>query len=670
MNQFSNYKIKQFIIAMRRLYLLLGVLPFSVASALAAAYQLSSPDGNIAVNVDVAKSLTWSVEKGGEVLVEPSAIGLEIDGLKSQLGLNSKVTKVTRRSVDDLLTAVVPTKFKEVKDNYNELSLKMAGGYSVQFRAYNNGAAYRFVLDRKGDVIVNNEIVEFNMPQNTMSYWPMDIYSNFVTPQEVSFENRSLASLNTMMKGFLPIYMTTPKGTRVVVTETDVEDYSNLFLTGDSCYTLSGEFPQVIKDVRLKPGTDRTEELLELYPYIAKIKGKRSLPWRVVMVSDNDAALLENTLPWNLSSPSVIGDTSWIKPGKISWDGWSMLNIYGVDFESGVNTPTYKYIIDFAADHGLEYILLDEGWSKGTWDIKNYKPEVNVEELVAYGKDKGVGIVLWALWNPLILDIEGTLDIYEKWGVKGIKIDFMNRSDQDMVNFYENVGKAAADRHLLVDFHGAYKPCGVQRKYPNVMTFEGVLGMEHDKDSRDINPVHNLILPFTRMMAGPMDYTPGAVNNATQEDFAINFNHPMSLGTRAQQAALFVIYESPLQMVADSPSNFKLAPEYADFIAAIPTVWDETIGIDAKIGEYLLMARRNGDKWFVGALTDWNPRDMQLKLDFLPEGEYTMTVFADGVNAHKQATDYKLYKQVVRAGEVVDFHMAPGGGYAAIIEKN
>lgn len=652
---------------MRRLYLLLGLLALPQIALFAKEYEVASPDGQIKVTVDAGKWLTWSVERGDEVLVAPSRLGLDIEGTKAQPGFDTRVKNISRRSVDEVVVAEVPLKFKEVRDYYNELTLKMAGDYSVQFRVYDNGAAYRFVLDRKGNVTVNNEIVELNMPDGTFTFWPMDSYHDFKTPQEVKFEKRTLTSLDDNMKGFLPIYMNTPKGTRVVVTEADVEDYSNLFLTADSCNTLRGEFPRVVKETKLHG--DRTEEFVELAPYIAVTKGKRSMPWRVVMVSPDDAGLLENGLAWQLSSPSVIGDASWLKPGKISWDWYSKLNIYGVDFEAGVNTPTYKYIIDFAAEKGLEYILLDEGWSVGTWDIKHYKPEVNVEELVQYGKEKGVGIVLWALWNPLYNDIESTFDIYQDWGVKGVKIDFMNRSDQDMVNFYERVGKAAAERGLLVDLHGAYKPCGVHRKYPNVMTFEGVLGMEHNKDSRDISPDHNLTLPFTRMMAGPMDYTPGAVNNKTAEDFSINFNHPMSLGTRAQQAALFVIYESPLQMVADSPSNFKLAPEYADFIAAIPTVWDETVGIDAQIAEYLLMARRNGENWYIGALTDWTPRDMEVKLDFLPGGaEYEMTIFADGKNAHIEGTDYKLSTLRVKAGDTIPFHMAPGGGYAAILK--
>ncbi|MBD5214169.1 MAG: glycoside hydrolase family 97 protein [Bacteroidales bacterium] len=652
---------------MRNFSLLSGMILLSSVALHAGSYTVVSPDGKIKATVDDSgSSLTWSVEKDGEVILKPSRISIDIQDRKKS---DARIKSVKKRSVDETLTADVPTKFREIRDHYNELTLKMAGDWGVNVRVYDNGAAYRIFLDRKGSQIISNEVVEFAMPDSTMAYWPMDHFKDFVTPQECSFEHLALSEIDPTLNGYLPIYMTTPgKATRVVVTEADVDDYTNLFVNTDSLSVLTGVFPHVIKDVRLRPGHDRTEDILELYPYIAEVKGPRTLPWRVVMIESDDRGLLENTLAWQLSSPSVIGDASWIKPGIISWDWWSMLNVYGVDFEAGVNTDTYKYIIDFAAENGIPYILLDEGWSQSTWDLKHYKPEVNVEELVRYGNERGVGLVLWGLWNPLDLDVEGILDVYRDWGVKGIKIDFMNRSDQYMVNFYDRVAKAAADRHLLVDFHGAYKPCGIQRKYPNVMTFEGVLGMEHSKDSRDINPRHNLILPFTRMMAGPMDYTPGAVRTATQEDFMINFNHPMSLGTRGHQGALFVVYESPLQMMADSPSNFKTVPDYAQFLASIPSVWDETIGIRAKIGEYLVIARRAGEDWYVAAMTDWTPRDMSVTLDFLPEGEWTMTTLADGVNAHREATDYKISTTGVKAGDTVDFHMAPGGGWTAILK--
>lgn len=665
---------------MKRISIVLGLIAVSGVASFAGSYTVVSPDKLVTIKVETGKTLTWSVMRDGETLVEPSAIGLDIDGAKVQPGVNPKVKKVTRRSVDEVLHPVVPTKFSDVRDNYNEMTLKMAGDFSVQFRAYDNGAAYRFVTSRPGDMTVNSETVEMNMPQGTVAYWPVyPMRHNYMSSQESLFEKKQLDSISASNPGYLPIYMQTPAGTRVVVTEADVDDYANLFFEGSESNSLNGVFPKIIKKKRMKTpeegwGSDRTEVVLELQPYMAVTDGSRALPWRIVMVSPDDASLLENYLAWQLSGESVVEDASWVKPGRISWDWWSNLNVYGpdVDFEAGVNTDTYKYFIDFAAKHGFEYILLDEGWSAGTLDIKHYKPAVNVEEIIDYGRKKGVGVVLWALWNPLAEDIEGTFDIYQKWGAAGVKIDFMDRSDQEMVNFYDAVGKAAADRHLVVDFHGAYKPSGMQRKYPNVLTFEGVLGNEYNKGegtgwNASVTPDHYLMIPFIRNLAGPMDFTPGAVHNVTREDYHGAFSHPVTLGTRANQAAMFVVFESPLQMICDSPSNYNNAPGYAEFLSKIPVTWDETIGLDAEIGDYLMMARRKGDKWYIAAMTDWTPRDLTLNLDFLPEGKWTMESMADGRNAHREATDHKFETKTVSTGDTLDLHLAPGGGWVAIL---
>ncbi len=666
---------------MKRITLLIGLLAVTGVASRAGSYTIVSPDKLITVNVETGNDLTWSISRDGQTLLEPSAIALDIEGAKVQPGIKPKVKKVSRSTVDRTLKAVVPTKFSNVRDNYNELILKMAGNYSVEFRVYNNGAAYRFVTNSKGVMTVNSETADFNMPDGTSAYWPYyNLRPNYMSSQESLFKPLPLDSINQSMAGYLPIYMQIPSGNRVVITEASVYDYSNLFLEGTSSDELKGVFPKLIKEKRMKTpeegwGSDRTEIILDLEPYIAKTLGKRELPWRIVMVSPDDASLLENYLAWQLSAPSVIADTSWIKPGRISWDWWSNLNIYGddVDFEAGVNTATYKKFIDFAAKYGFEYILLDEGWSAGTLDIKHYKPEVNVEELVEYGDKKGVGVVLWALWNPLALDIDGTFDIYEKWGVKGVKIDFMDRSDQEMVNFYDAVGRSAADHKLVVDFHGAYKPSGMQRKYPNILTFEGVLGNEYNKGEGNgfnaaVTPDHNLMLPFIRNLAGPMDFTPGSVLNKTREDYAGNWGHPQTLGTRAHQTAMFVVFESPLQMICDSPSNYeKLAPDYAEFLSEIPVTWDETVGIDAMIGDYLMMARRHGDKWFVAAMGDWSPRDLTLKLDFLPEGKWSMKSMSDGRNAHREATDNIIETSTVNSGDTINLHLAPGGGWVAIL---
>ena len=653
---------------MKRVLILLHIILCTCIVIQAKNYTVSSPDGKIKVTVTAGKLLSWSIDYNGERILNPSLMQMDIEGQTEQPGVNPKVIKAKTLKVNSEQTAVIPLKQRIIKDQYNQLTLTCKGNYAIVFRVYNNGAAYRFETSLKQPkVIINTETIEQNWTEGCKLYWPREKNQEYLTHCEAIFDELNISSLTNDMKGYLPIYLSTPKGTKVVIMESDLFDYPNLFLTGDRNNTLSGEFPPVVLKSALKEGADRDEVLLEKASYIAETEGTRTFPWRVLMINEDDKAVIENNLVYQLASPSVTQDTDWIKPGKISWDWWSTLNVYGVDFKAGVNTDTYKYFIDFASKYGIEYILLDEGWSAGTWNIKEPIPGLDIPELVRYGKERNVGLVLWTLWNPLDKELDEILDVYEKWGIKGIKVDFMQRSDQYMVNFYERVGKAAMDRKLLVDFHGSFKPSGLQKKYPNVMTFEGVLGLEHDKDSRDINPVHDLILPFTRMVAGPMDYTPGAVNNATAEDFYINFVHPISLGTRAHQAALYVVYESPLQMLADSPSNYYKAPEFASFISRIPTIWEDTKAITAKIGEQLVIARKNGKNWYLAGLTDWNARNIEVKLDFLEASKYKMEIFKDGVNADVYASDYKTEEVMVSKDELINITMAKGGGWAAIL---
>lgn len=653
---------------MKRLLTILHIILCTCVVTQAKNYVVSSPDGKIMVTVTNGKQLSWSIDYNGERILNPSVMKMNIKNQSEQPGMNPSVIKSKLLKVNTEQTAIIPSKQRIIKDQYNQLTLTCKGDYAVVFRVYNNGAAYRFETSLgQPQMVVNSETVELNWIDGCKAYWPREKNQEYITHCEAIFDELSLTSLTKEMKGYLPIYLSTPKGTKVIIMESDLYDYPNLFLTGDNNHTLTGEFPPVVLKSKLKEGADRDEVLVEKAPYIAATQGTRTFPWRVLMINEDDKAVIENNLVYQLASPSVAEDTDWIKPGKISWDWWSTLNVYGVDFKAGVNTDTYKYFIDFASKYGIEYVLLDEGWSAGTWNIKESIAELNIPELVQYGKERNVGLVLWTLWNPLDKDLEGILDIYEKWGIKGIKVDFMQRSDQYMVNFYERVGKAAMDRKLLVDFHGSFKPSGLQKKYPNVMTFEGVLGMEHDKDSRDINPVHDLILPFTRMAAGPMDYTPGAVGNATAEDFYINFVHPISLGTRAHQAALYIVYESPLQMLADSPSSYYAAPEFASFISRIPTTWDDTKAISAKIGEQLVIARKNGNSWYLAGLTDWNERTIEVNLDFLDTSSYKMEVFKDGCNANVYASDFKTEEVTVAKGERISIKMAKGGGWAAIL---
>ena len=653
---------------MRRFLVIISTVLAFCSVAQAKSFTLKSPSGEVRVNVYSEKTgLSWGVSYGSETLMEPSRISMTLsDG--TVIGRPIRRIKAYRTSTDKILTDLVPTKFKQVRDHYNELKLDFGNGGSVVFRAYDNGVAYRFETSLDEAIEVQNEVSEWNFASDEVVYWANEKNPDYITHCEANFQQMPISSIDKGTYSYLPVSMKTPQGTRLVITEADLFDYPNLFLRVSDVTSLCSEFPKVIDEYSMR--TDRDVTINKLAGVIARTKGTRTFPWRVMTIG-SDVSLLENTLPWQLSSSEVSGDYSWLKPGKISWEWWAMLNVYGVDFKAGVNTQTYMYYVDFAAKYGLEYILMDEGWSKSTLNIVEPKPELDLQKIIDYAESKGVGVVLWTLWTPFAQNgIEPILDVYEKWGVSGIKIDFMQMQDQNMVNFYEDIARECCKRHLLVDYHGAFKPAGLQRKYPNAMTYEGVYGMEHDKCSYDISPDHDLKLPFTRMVAGPMDYTPGAVNNATREDFAIRWYHPMSQGTRSHQAAIFVVFESPLMMLCDSPSNYYKAPDFTKFITSVPTMWEKTIAQEAVAGEYLVMSRKTLDgRWYSAALTNWNSRTLTLDTSFLEPGEWCVTIHKDGVNADVWAEDYKIETLTIKSGEKLEIVMAPGGGWAAEFKK-
>jgi alpha-glucosidase len=443
-----------------------------------------------------------------------------------------------------------------------------------------------------------------------------------------------------------------------------LEDYPGLWLRGTGGTSLAATFPPYPLKEKLQ--RDRDLHVVESADYIATTTGTRTYPWRVIGVVERDGDLLTNQIVYLLEKPSQVQDTSWIKPGKVAWDWWNANNVYGVDFKSGVNTATYKYYIDFAAKYGIPYIILDEGWYK-LGNVLDVVPEINMEELTAYAKQKNVGVILWVVWKTLDDQLEAALDQYAKWGVVGIKVDFMQRSDQPLINYFHKVSRETAKRKMLVDFHGDQKPATMTRTWPNLISTEGVRGLEWSKWSADAEPKHNVTLPFTRMFLGPMDYTPGGMLNATKNTFAPIFNRPMALGTRCHQLAMYVVFESPLQMLSDSPSNYLREPEVMDFLGPVPSVWDDTKVLDARIADYVLVARRNGHDWYVGAMTDWTPRELEVDFSFLPEGNFQMEAFQDGVNADRQASDYKIVKTQVNKATKMKIKLALGGGWAARI---
>ena len=462
----------------------------------------------------------------------------------------------------------------------------------------------------------------------------------------------------------LPAVVDVGGGNKVAIAESDVEEYPGLWLRGTGGNGLAATFPPYPLKEKLE--RDRDLQVVESADYIASTSGTRTFPWRVIGIAEKDGDLLTNQIVWLLEKPSQIQDTSWIKPGKVAWDWWNANNVYDVDFKSGVNTATYKYYVDFAAKYGIPYIILDEGWYK-LGNCLDVVPELNMEELTAYAKEKNVGIILWVVWKTLDDQLEPALDQYAKWGVKGIKVDFMQRSDQILINYYHRVSRETAKRKMLVDFHGDQKPATMTRTWPNLISTEGVRGLEWSKWSADAEPKHNVTLPFTRMFLGPMDYTPGAMLNAQKNTFAPIFNRPMGLGTRCHMLAMYVVFESPLQMLADSPSNYLREPEVMDFLGPVPSVWDETKVLDARIADYVAVARRNGHDWYVGAMTDWTPRELEIDFSFLPEGSFQMEAFQDGVNADRQASDYKMVKSQVNRTTKLKIKLAPGGGWAARI---
>lgn len=652
---------------MKHLSLLSFFFIFSI-SLCAQPFKVLSPDGSLTLTANTDKNISWSVTYNGHTTIPNVNINLETNQGK----LFDETTTVVNHTIQQhkkTLRVTVPVKSAEIEDYYNELTLYLSNGNHLVFRVYDDGLAYRFSTDFKDDVEIKNEILSIEFPAQTHCWFSAE--SSFLSHFEQLFTYQRLDTIPSGQFHALPLLASTPEKVRIWISEADQHDYPALFLATNGNYQLNAIFPKYILQSEANPkhSPDRNEIILKEADYIAKTNGKRSLPWRIYTITNDDRKLVSNQLVYQLSSPQAIDETDWIKPGKVAWDWYNANNLRKVDFKSGLNTPTYKYYIDFASKYNLEYIILDEGWSQSTTEILTSNPDINLHEIIDYGKSKGVGVILWVLWKPLLSNLEEILNTYATWGVAGIKVDFMQRADQQMVNIFEEIAKVAAKNRLIVDFHGCFKPNGLQRTYPNVLTFEGVKGNENHKWSAQITPEHNLTLPFTRMVAGPMDYTPGAMRNANRKNFAPSFERPMSLGTRCHQLAMYIIYESPLQMLCDSPSEYLNEPEIPAFLSKIPTIWDQTIILDASVSEFILSARRSGNNWYIAAMTNHFSRDLDIVLDFLPDGEYNMEIMSDGINADRHAEDYRYEVKKVNNNTKMKIHLAAGGGFAAILTK-
>jgi alpha-glucosidase len=648
------------------------IMVFSGISTLlgAKAVKLSSPDKRLTVTVSIGDKIYYSVHYDTNPIITLSTISLTLNSGKIP-GLNPGVIKTARRTINESIRPAVRQKRAIIHNHCNQLTLHFKGNYALRFRAYDDGAAYRFILKRKGTVTVESEEVNFQFSANHRIYFPTE--QKRMTHQERMYEYIPVAGISPEKFSSLPALVDTEKGPKVLLAEADVEDYPGMYLKGTNSNGLTGMFPGVaLKEAAVdlsRRGGDRNINVLQYADYIAVTSGRRSLPWRVLVIAETDARLIQNQMIFKLAKPLQLEDTSWIKPGKVAWDWWNDNNIYDVDFEAGLNTKTYKYYIDFAAKYGIPYIILDEGWYE-LGDLMKINPQINMDELMAYAGQKNVGIILWVVWKTLEDQMNEALDRFEAWGVKGIKVDFMQRDDQRIVNYYHRVAREAAKRKMLVDFHGSYTPKGLRRAYPNVITREGVMGLEHYKWKSEQGPEHEVTLPFIRMAVGPMDFTPGAMLNAREKSFAPIWQCPMSKGTRAHQLAMYVVYESPLQMLADSPTHYLKEPVCMEFLSRVPTVWDDTVVLRAKVGDYIALARRYGKEWYIGAMTDWTPREMELNLDFLEPGtSFTADIYADGINSHRNGNDFKRTTGTVKKGQVLKIHLAPGGGWAARIHN-
>ncbi len=646
-------------------------------------YEVSSPNGKVKVEVTNDNTVKWSVTYDGKTVLLPSEINIQLRQANKTLGLG-KIGKVSKKQIQSSFNNPFYKK-ATISDNYGQLLLYTNQKFTIEVRAYNDGAAYRLISGHTKSTMVVNEVAEYCFDADYQAFVP---YVNdtrggerYCYSFESYYDEQPLSKMFTDSLAITPLAVCLPEGMKAIVMDAGVENYPGMMLVKGQGNTLKAQFAPYPLAQEIG-GFDR----LNLVPskradYIAKLQGRQSLPWRAVVITEKDADILNCDMSQRLAPACRIADTSWIRPGKVAWDWWNNCNITGVDFPSGMNTNTYLYYIDFAAKNHIEYIIIDEGWSGKESLMSNLSDDIDLKRLIAHGQEKGVGIILWSSWRNLIGNdplggttvSEQVMKHYADMGIKGFKVDFFDRDDQQVIASAYQLAECAARHHLVLDYHGL-KPFGIQRAYPNIFNFEGVKGLENSKwEPRSGNgplhdqPHYDVTIPYLRMLAGPLDYTPGAMANAMKDSFFGNNDHPMSQGTRVHQMAMYTTFEAPLQMLADSPTKYMQNQECTDFIAQVPTTFDETIALDGELGKYTLIARRKGSTWYLAAMTDWVPRDLTVDLSFLGSGQHQADIFADGVNAGKEATDYLHTRKTVSSSDRLPIHLSSGGGWTAII---
>ena len=658
---------------MKKLTSLLALCALLLSSCSAdGSYTITSPNGKVTATVAVGGSTTFSVALNGKTLIQPSTVALRLDD--GTLVGSGKARKVTERSHSG--TIATPLYFRSsIEDNYNALEVVFADHSAVEFRAYDSGVAYRFTTSRKEPFKVQSEVAAFDFGKpyncwiayNNLTGTKKDKY---FTSFEHQYDYLPLNQIDPEQIAFNPVVVDV-EGVKVCLTESNVQNYPGMFFSNsDGDYILDGEFAPLPSEV-VVGGHNKLQEIVTArHNYIAQCQGSFTFPWRVVIVAEDERALAADDMVYRLAEPCRLESTEWIAPGKVAWEWWNHWGLTDVKFNPGVNTQTYKAYIDFAAEYGVEYVILDEGWAtKYQNDLLDVVPEIDMEEIVGYATEKGVGIILWAGYNAIMNNTEAVCEHYAKMGVKGFKIDFMDRDDAAMSAFYYNMAEICARHKLMIDYHGCAKPTGLNRTYPNVVNFEAVFGLEQMKWRKpDTDQMeYDVTMPYIRMVTGPIDYTQGAMLNAPKDKYQPNGKKPMSQGTRCHQLAAYAVFFSPLSMLCDSPSHYRKNSECAEFIASVPTVWEESVVLDGKIGEYIVTARRAGNTWYIGGMTDWNPRTLSVNLSQLGLAAGTsLDIFSDGKNAAKNGTDYTRTSVTLPENGEVTIAMAPGGGFMIV----
>lgn len=658
---------KKLCLAILSLLLLIGNASFAAKEK---KYVLSSPDGTLKVEISAGNELAYQVMHGNDTILSHSNIGLVLEN-GTIVGKTPRITGERRRKIKDNIESPF-YRFKEFVATGNELDLKLKGGFGIIFRAYNEGVAYRFYTTQSSDIIIKEEQAEFNFKEDYTAYLPYT--TNDKKPMAMAYQN--VYDITPLSKAqpklaFLPVTVDC-SSVKLTLLESDLEAYPDMFVQSQQGkYGLKGVFAPYPAKTDFYPWR-KQEYVTETTDFISRSRGSRSYPWRVLAITEKDTDMPVNNLVYALASPNRIGDTSWIKTGKVAWDWWNDWNLKGVPFKAGINMDTYKYYIDFASRNGLEFIVLDEGWyDPKSGDMLTVIPELDLPELIAYGKSKGVEIVLWTVFNVLDSQLEAACKKYADMGIKGFKVDFLDRDDQTAVEMVYRIAEMTARYKLTLDLHGIYKPTGINRTYPHIINFESVFGMEEVKwtDIKNNMPLYDVTFPYIRMMAGPVDYTPGAMRNATKADWRAMYYTPASMGTRCHQLAAYIVHDSPFTMLCDAPTNYLNEQECVDFIASLPVEVDSTFIASGELGKYIVTVRKKDVNWYIGGMTNWDERDVQLDFSFLPEGmSYTAVLFKDGVNANKQAEDYRKETIRIDKDSRLTLHLASGGGFAMKLE--